>query len=436
MKYIFKLIKLTFWLFVLSLLAVGYAIYLIRSDVAVVAEVDKVDASRIEQAKVSLRDVAHQINNSVGAVNFYFSQGDIDAISAVASYTVPLTKFRSNVTEHGFSLSATTEIKTPKLTQYINLKCILLPKGEKLAIDYCSLGELVLPNWLVEWGITQAITHYFKGEVANNILGLVQTAKVSSKGLNITLLLSDNLKSEVISAIQQNSPINALTGQVADLQISPELVATYMSELNQIEQLNLSSRDKKSLPFFIGKAFQLAKIRSQDNDPTLENQAALWALAISYGSRRFGHLIGVPRVELDKLSNARLQIEGRGDLPLHFLFSAVLERLMRQEMGLKIGELKELLDTNKGGSGFSFPDLAADKAGLAFARYVLEQPRQAQNRLANITDGIVFFPMIHDLPEGLPEATFKKVYGDTESSKYKLLERRIDMRIAELPLYQ
>ena len=65
-------------------------------------------------------------------------------------------------------------------------------------------------------------------------------------------------------------------------------------------------------------------------------------------------------------------LAGRRDLLQQFIVSAGLRVLAENGVPMAIGEFKELLDSRSGGSGFSFVDLAADRAGLRFADYVIE----------------------------------------------------------------
>ena len=51
----------------------------------------------------------------------------------------------------------------------------------------------------------------------------------------------------------------------------------------------------------------------------------------------------------------------------HSIVSAVLKMAADFGMAFMIGEFKELLDFYKGGSGFSFTDVAADLARIRFA---------------------------------------------------------------------
>ncbi len=102
-----------------------------------------------------------------------------------------------------------------------------------------------------------------------------------------------------------------------------------------------------------------------------------------------------------------------------------------------MGELKELLDSNEGGSGFSFDDLAADLAGARFARAFLEAPRADWPALiARITREEDVMPALDGLPEGMSAAEFGQRYGDVDSPAYRTMMDEITSRIDVLPLYR
>jgi hypothetical protein len=102
-----------------------------------------------------------------------------------------------------------------------------------------------------------------------------------------------------------------------------------------------------------------------------------------------------------------------------------------------IGEAKEVTDTD-GPSGFSFTDLAADRAGVRFAEVATASDASAralQSALAAGAKETDFFPRVGDLPEGLSEEDFKTRYGDVDSPAYEAVVKKIDARIANITLY-
>jgi hypothetical protein len=191
----------------------------------------------------------------------------------------------------------------------------------------------------------------------------------------------------------------------------------------------------------MGPLFQTVKDRSGFGDPVAENQAALLAMVIYFGDSRFERLTGQVRtgaLKFHKPKTKSVRLAGRGDLLLHFIISAGLKIVSDSGISAAIGEFKELLDSD-GGTGFSFVDLAADKAGIRFAEAATNDKQGAthlQNLLAGGTTEATFFPEINGLPEGLNDKAFKKSFGGVSGDKYKAMVQKIEKRIAEKPAYK
>src|SRR5690606_7259161 len=103
---------------------------------------------------------------------------------------------------------------------------------------------------------------------------------------------------------------------------------------------------------------------------------------------------------------------GRDDLRRHFVVSAGLDAATVGTAAFGMGELKELIDSNPGGSGFSFDDMAADAAGVRFARTFLAAPPGEWARLAaRIAEEDAVLPSLAGLPSGLSADEFRDRYG-------------------------
>ena len=128
----------------------------------------------------------------------------------------------------------------------------------------------------------------------------------------------------------------------------------------------------------------------------------------------------------------------RSDLAQHFIGSAALTASVNNQVAKVVGEEKELSDAQSG-SGFSFIDLAADKAGTRFGEVATASPesaRQLQLAMMQIKDYTDFMPDPRDLPEKMNEADFKKRYGSIHSADYREISKKIDARIAAIPMYK
>jgi hypothetical protein len=101
-----------------------------------------------------------------------------------------------------------------------------------------------------------------------------------------------------------------------------------------------------------------------------------------------------------------------------------------------VGIYKEVADA-RGGSGFSFNDIAADRAGSRLGELAegRDSARRLQARLSVPLTERVLMPDTRDLPEFMPEAEFMRRFGGVGAPAYARMMADIDARIAALPLY-
>ncbi len=124
---------------------------------------------------------------------------------------------------------------------------------------------------------------------------------------------------------------------------------------------------------------------------------------------------------------------GRRDLAKHFAVSVALAVQLSPSTAETLGIFKELRDA-QGGTGFSFIDLQADLAGVAFARHV-QQGHPSLETLATSFALTDFLPPINGLQEGLTWQAFTAAYGSVQDDRFLHEVARIRERILGLPGY-
>jgi hypothetical protein len=199
-----------------------------------------------------------------------------------------------------------------------------------------------------------------------------------------------------------------------------------------------ATRERLALADLLTDLLREAHRRSRDADPTAENRALVLALA-AYVNRRTvradpdhdGAPTWVPR------PFHPVVLRGRRDLAQHFATSAALTAQGGDTLSDLVGLFKELSDAN-GGSGFSFPDLAADRAGTRFAELAVGNETDARSLQSAALVGLReddFMPAIDGLPEGLAKEDFATLYGDTRGPPYRRMSDEIERRIDHTRLY-
>jgi hypothetical protein len=127
-------------------------------------------------------------------------------------------------------------------------------------------------------------------------------------------------------------------------------------------------------------------------------------------------------------------VRGRRDLAQHFFVSGYLTATMGASAAQAAGIAKELLDAHTA-SGFSFADLAADRAGVKFAESAMNR-RLKLNLLAQGFRMEPFMPEVDGLPEGLTAVELAEEFGTQIDPRFINRLREIDNRINRLPPYR
>lgn len=164
-------------------------------------------------------------------------------------------------------------------------------------------------------------------------------------------------------------------------------------------------------------AFAFAEDNSHRHDPVEANRAAIFALGVILGEEKVAS-VAKREISLQGLKEAialrkRITVYGRGDLPRHFWVSAGLAVISDGNTSMTVGISKELMDSS-GGSGFSFVDLTADRAGTLFCEAATRDEASARAMQKLIRNGTVmsdFIPNALDLPEGITSDDFTTKYG-------------------------
>ncbi len=126
-------------------------------------------------------------------------------------------------------------------------------------------------------------------------------------------------------------------------------------------------------------------------------------------------------------------MRGRRDLAQHFFATVFATAAAGADAARAAGLAKELLDSQRA-SGFSFADLAADRAGTRFASSVLEKHITLGN--IGLTFSVAsFMPDVAGLPEHISAKDFAAQFGSQSDLRFTKQLKEIDERIQKLPAY-
>jgi hypothetical protein len=301
----------------------------------------------------------------------------------------------------------------------------------RLNVDRCKLGAMEVPRWLFH-PLVPVVTSFLSHDRRSKpFLEATRWMAIEPQVMEVTY-----------------GPVHLPAGFREDL-FGPAIVGedVLASTRAQIEHL-LAVVDglPQSPPGFgtcMETVFTLARERSATRNPVVENQAGIFALGIVLGHPRVEEFVGdVHAGSEDNTAQrilGRVTLRGRSDWTRHFWVSAAIVILSNVAVSDAAGLLKEELDADTGGSGFSFSDLLADRAGTTFAVCATRDEtaaRAMQDRLAGGFRVEEFFPPADDLPEGLSDAELQRRYGSVGGQAYRRLTAEMERRIAGCAAYR
>jgi hypothetical protein len=318
-------------------------------------------------------------------------------------------------------LRLSVRLPSELLEDYLNLRVRLVQQGETLALTSLQAGKLALPGWIADPLMQR--TH---AELV---------ARVPEYRAALAAIASFALDDERLNIVYEWQPelLDQLSTRGSDLLLSSEERSRLLAHTRRLTEILADSSlgARVPLPQLLVPMFAYA--REQQGNPIEENRAALQSLALYASEASFMQLLGEPEP-------ARREpiLAGRHDRAQHFLISAAIAVSTSSGVAQSLGLLKEVDDSQAGGSGFSFVDIGADRTGIRFGELAVASPAEArllQDRIAAMTGEELFMADFRDLPEVLSEQEFQATYGGVGAPAYERVVQDIDARIGQMPLF-
>lgn len=193
-------------------------------------------------------------------------------------------------------------------------------------------------------------------------------------------------------------------------------------------------------------ATQLQRALGAAEATPAEHGAALVALAMFVTDPRVGELVGdtLTKVQDCLVPAIGTTLQGRSDSPKHWSLSAALTVAAGGHLAVTMGEWKELADSlsqsaylaHNDRSGFSFVDLATDRAGFFAARQLtsLSSLEAARGRLLIAKDEQLLPASATRLNDGMNNADFVRRFGGTDDPRFLAALNAIDDKLRKAGL--
>ncbi|WP_299073647.1 hypothetical protein [uncultured Paraglaciecola sp.] len=426
MARLFKFIGVLLLLIVLAV--VGLFVVAVESyPVVVTSSSEQVDQA--ESVKTLMKQLKASIRNRTHRQNIYISQAHLNSLVGFAQRAHGKINGQVYIDSQSTRVLASYHLPNNPVGHYLNIDIMLSP-GAGIKVDHVKIGPIIIPGDLALGSLIYLANWYTESDIASQFVEQVESVAMTDGQIQLSIKPLDKFLKELNDVKQ---------GVGGGSDEKTRIRTAYY--LKQLSLLGVGKRSSpQSLAEYIGPVFSWAKDRSDDETAAKENEAAIMALAIFAGHHRFANLVGdvQPLKSRAVRPNFKPRLKNRTDLNQHFIFSAAIKILSEQGLSLAIGEFKELMDRSDDGSGFSFVDLAADFAGVAFAVSATNpaSARSVQNILADSSNEQLFFPVTEDLPEGLSKNEFSQQFFEVDSPEYLRMVGKINQRIAELPIHQ
>jgi len=335
------------------------------------------------------------------------------------------------LSENHIKLQSTYRIISTPMGDYLNIIVGFKAQGPKIEIENVKIGRVIIPGVIINpviLFIDRLLMDY----------GFYQDVKVNSDAIK-----NISVQKKLLTVLYEWDP-----KAIANLQESGKYILipdehqdrllVYYDHLANI--VKPYKGKKVSIARILQPMFEFAAQQSTiSNNPIMENKAVLQVLSLYSTNNRINDFIRKERQdEIRRPVRVTMILKGRDDLTKHYLVSAGISVSAGSAIANFIGLAKEV-DDSDGGSGFSFADLAADKAGVTLGEHAIASTNNArllQKKMSGALKEPYFMPAIDRLPEGIMKIEFKKKYKNLDSKTYALVNDEISSRIKKCRVYQ
>ncbi len=420
-----KLIRTATLIFFSLLLILGTVLFLVTdSEPAIRKDVDITHAhiDRIKQIFDNHRN--HIYPGELGTAKI--ASEDVDTTLNYLTYLFTKGNAQVQITGQHAQIHLSIPLSMGTTTIFLNLEANFIEAESFPFLQSIKISHFQLPTFLVA-KIFPKLAQWLISNIPEIQLAFsaLQQVRISSSGIDIVYRWQGGLFDRLNKTLAMGLPL--VNKQELDRFYRYHLILT---------NLTLSKSKPISLSQLLIPVMRLASEQSAKGNAIEENRAAILMTSL--------HILGISLKTLfpetanwPKQQKYRVTLDGREDFAKHFMLSATITAYSDTKLSDAIGLYKEIEDS-RSGSGFSFNDIAADRAGTKFGEKAIENHISAlkiQNKLSSGLDDTDLMPAWLDLPEFLTEAAFKERFGDINTPSYLQLVDKIEQRITNLAIF-
>jgi uncharacterized protein YfiM (DUF2279 family) len=415
MRFLFKLIL--FLIFALPLILAG-VVYLVIDTEPNINRAAEITPASIERAKRILEQNDPRKLKSGARRTISVGASDLDLAANYLARQYAAGGARVQLNRGVAQVGASLRLPMIPSPIYLNFDATLAEDGALPRFEFLRIGRISIPAWVAHWLIPRFFALAFGDTDIHSLSRVVKKVSMNEARIALTYEwqadLPDKLRTVLLPAEER------------------ERLRIYQERLAAVSH-SLKAKNV-SLTELLVPLFTLAAEHS--SDAIAENRAAILLLTLYVNGQSLETILPEAK-NWSRPANHGVLLNHRDDFSKHFIVSAALAAKAGGPLADAVGIYKEIEDS-RSGSGFSFNDIAADRAGTRFGEYAANSAsaRQLQRQLISGLGEKDIMPATEDLPEFMPEAEFKRRFGGIDAPKYKQMMAEIDRRVAMLPLYR
>lgn len=413
------LIKLLFVLVLLALPLLAGIAYFALAERPLVTERQTLSHEDIARAKAILQQNDPRRLPAGSSQVIRIAPQDLNLAANYLLQKAADGKGRIALADRLMRIQATLHLPQLPMRNYVNIDAGITSEGGKPRITRLQIGSVPVPNMLSNAALEALLDGLLARHGHHTFDELIQDLRLTPDALQLTY----RWDAELID-------------QARDTLLGDEDRAALRFYHDELVRLQANGMGRKgSLVELLRAMFAAAEQRSYSYDAIEENTALLTVLG-TWASRQ--DLKRLVPGDLARPHAFRLKLDRRTDFAQHFLTSAALAARGDSTLSDAVGLFKEINDTDAG-SGFSFTDIAADRAGTRFGALLtadIDRARAAQHRLAAGIAETEILPPVRDLPEHMHGAEFRQRFGHIGSPAYHAVMQEIERRIDACTFYR
>lgn len=351
---------------------------------------------------------------------------DFDMAINYLAYLFANSRAQATLNEGEALLRLTYPLAGNVLSGYLNFETTFTETTHLPLPQSIRIGNFYIPEFLTSLFIQQWL-RWLQNNHSEFRAGLeaLQHIKISQKGLRIIYRQDKGLFGKA-SNMTMGMPIISKQEQ--------ESVLRY--HLMLVDNQHFGNKAAIPLSQFLAEAMHLASRNSINGNASEENRAAILATTLHVLNLPF-KLLFPEASNWPELRRIKVTLDGRKDFAKHFMVSAAITAYADTMLADAIGLYKEIEDS-RSGSGFSFNDMAANRAGIRFAEQAVASRASALKlqkvMISTELKDTDLMPAWSDLPEHMPESEFIARFGGIDAPRYQHMMKKIEQRVAALKI--